>query len=311
MGASPPPDVSVREDSMFVSIPGTELTANVASRDRYWKWWATQDLPIEFLLPHIDRPIVRTWPSFMFERRGLAHLSGGELRSRIAELGPWYTPYPIGDTWTMNMEMEAGRRAASRILFRRELIGSTVAALLGTEIRESTVLDIGCNSGFFSLDLADRGAKHVDGFDLRAESIAQARFVAEYYSVTNVAFDVSDFDTYGTSGQWDVVLNLGVLYHVTNPLQFVRRTYELCRRFAIIDTTCSLEPFAGYALIGDKDIDDPIMGRESWELHPTYRGAIDTIKYAGFREVVEIRGTADPPHLFYEVGERRCFLAIK
>ena len=35
--------------------------------------------------------------------------------------------------------------------------------------------------------------------------------------------------------QFDVVLNLGLLYHVVNPLQVIRRTYELCREFAIID----------------------------------------------------------------------------
>ena len=58
-------------------------------------------------------------------------------------------------------------------------------------------------------------------------------------------------------------------------------------------------------------VGEPAEGRETWELHPTYRGANDTIRYAGFSEVIEILGEADPPHLAYLNGSRRCFLAVK
>ena len=44
-----------------------------------------------------------------------------------------------------------------------------------------SVLDIGCNSGWFSFDLAERGARSVDGVDLRAHNIEQARFLRDYF----------------------------------------------------------------------------------------------------------------------------------
>ena len=311
-GDSATPEVRVSTARIQSSIPGAAVSELTTSQQRYGLWRKSQPFAPELLLPHIDRRIEREWPTFMARASGAAHRASEAIHAQVGELGPWFVPFRIdADSYTMDIETGLGREAAARILFRRELITGTVAALLGNELRDVTVLDIGCNCGFFSLDIADRGAKHVDGIDLRHENVAQARFLAEHYGVENVAFSVSDADAIQSDQQWDVVLNLGVLYHVVNPLQFIRQTYELCRKFAIIDTVCHTEPISAYLLFGNKDVDKPAEGRETWEFHPTYRGAIETIRYAGFSEVIELLGEADPPHPFYANGTRRCFLAIK
>jgi SAM-dependent methyltransferase len=197
-------------------------------------------------------------------------------------------------------------------LFRRDLIAGTLADLLGDELGGSTVLDIGCNCGYFSLEMADRGARSVRGVDLRPGNIAQAEFLADHFGVTdNVRFAVSDSRELEGVEEFDIVLNLGLLYHVTEPFELVRQTYELCRRVAVIDTSCALEPFAGFVIVGDRDVEHPVEGRAAVELHPTYRGAIETIRAAGFSEVVELVGVAAQPHPRYESGIRRCFLAFK
>jgi 2-polyprenyl-3-methyl-5-hydroxy-6-metoxy-1,4-benzoquinol methylase len=248
----------------------------------------------------------------MQEGKGHHDLSLPELQNKVRELAPWFLPFHIrDDLYTMNMKSGLTQEAASRIEFRSDLIVGTALEILGGDLADTDVLDIGCNDGFFSLDIAHRGVKHVDGFDLRPENIAKARFLADHYGIENVDFSVSDADDFVRKEQWDVVLNLGVLYHVVNPLQFIRQTYELCRRFAIIDTIVHSEPISAYILMGDKNVDMPAEGREDWEFHPTYRGAIDTIRYAGFSEVYEILGDADPPHKLYAGGNRRSFLAVK
>jgi tRNA (mo5U34)-methyltransferase len=305
--------IQVSSDRMSSALADGELTGASTSQERYAKWRKPQKFPPEYLLPHITRQITREWPRYMSAPGG-GHpdLDEDALRARVKALDPWYLPFRIRDDYfTMNMKGRQAIEATSRVLFRRDLIVGTVAAILGDEIAETTVLDIGCNCGFFSLDIADRGAKHVDGIDLRPENIAQAQFLADNYRLDNVIFRVSDADALPTEKQRDVVFNLGVLYHVVNPLQFIRQTYELCRRFAIIDTVVHSEPVSAYILFGDKNVDHPAEGREEWEFHPTYRGAIDTIRYAGFSHVIEILGDADPPHPLYGNGSRRCFLAIK
>jgi SAM-dependent methyltransferase len=283
------------------------------SRERYGNWHGQHQFPAEYLLAHIDRRSSATWPApFMVDRQRRSGTSSPDLRATVAKLAPWFVPFRLDDgTCTLPMSVPDTQRKASRIMFRRDLITGTVQELLGEELAKTTVLDIGCNSGFFSLDIAHRGAQHVDGIDLREENIAQAEFLANHYGLDKVAFRVLDADQIPTGQRWDVVLNLGVLYHVVNPLQFLQQTYQLCRRFAIIDTICHTEPVSAFVLLGDKNTSSASEGREAWEFHPTYRGAIDAIRYAGFSDVIEVLGYGEVPHPLYDDGERRCFLAIK
>ncbi len=308
-----PRPVSVRVDTQeIVAAYRRGALTERTSQNRYLKWRRGQTTPIEFLVPRMFREIVAQWPDYMSEQRGHLDLSPEQLRDRVRALDPWLVPFRLGhDVCTIDLESKPGRQNADNYLFRRGLITDTVAEVLGADLADSTVLDIGCNSGFFSLDLAARGARSVDGIDLRVENIARADFVREHYGTQHVSFAVSDADDLPVGRQWDVVLNLGVLYHVMNPLQLIRRTYELCRRFAIIDTVVHLEPVSAYFLFGDKDADHPTEGREECELHPTYRAAIETIRFAGFSDVVEIVGQGSATHPLYASGGRRCFLAIK
>lgn len=300
---------------------------NAQDRYRAWRRWMdmpvsgrgrdgvpTRDpLPVEHLLPRIVRRIERTDPPFMARRSDAAAATDpADLAARVDELGPWHVPFALSDDLETMHEEDALRRdvARSRTRFRRELITGTVADLLGEELGGTDVLDIGCNAGFFSLDIADRGARSVTGIDLRDANVAQARFLAEHYGIDNVDFSVRDVDDL-PGDTYDVVLNLGVLYHVIDPLPFVRQTYELCRRFAVLDTVCHREPYSGYVLVGDKDVTSVAEGREVYEVHPTYRGVIETLRYAGFEEIIEVVGLADPGHSLYDNGGRRCFIAIK
>ncbi len=260
------------DDSIVAAIPGSAFTDGT-SQERYRQWRLTLDdtsrSALEYLVPRIEIDITRRWPDAMKPRAGIT-MSRTDLDARIAELGPWGIPFPLGDGLTTMSDRTHAAVAERRFLYRLALINDAVTRLLGDTLASTTVLDIGCNAGLFSLDLAGRGALRVDGIDLRAKNIAQARFLAEHYGLENAAFEVRDADDLATDAQWDVVLNLGVLYHVLNPFEFIRQTYDLCRSFAIIDTVCHTEPVSGYFVMGDKDVNVSAEGRETYELHPTY-----------------------------------------
>lgn len=305
------------DDRIVSAIPGGEPDSGT-SQERYKLWRETQNgkRPTEYLLPRIVRRVECTWPPFM--HRAAEEVQSDDLRAKLAELGPWYVPFALGDPVVNTMEFTDNFGAAifaddnaQRMQFRTELIGGTLGLLLGDELGRMSVLDVGCNSGWFSFDLAERGARAVDGVDLRPHNIEQARYLRGYFGLDNTRFEVADAMSFDKERRWDVVLNLGVLYHVTDPLRLLQRTYELCERFAIVDTICHEEPFSGFVLFDTKDANHPHEGRESWEFHPTYRGAIDALRYAGFREVVEIVATEETSSGLYRGGGRRCFLAVK
>ncbi len=292
---------------------GGELTVGSEERKRAWQSSLDRDryATTEFLVPRVDRAITRSQPAFHARQRGHLDLTSEQIKERVDELAPWHVPFALGYGRVTLRDPKQAAAYEERLLFRRDLINGTLADLFGDDLASITALDIGCNCGYFSLDLATRGAAQVDGIDLRPENIAQAQFLAEHYGVDNVTFRAVDAADLEPGRRWDVVLNLGLLYHVTDPVELVRQTYELCDRAAVIDTVCHREPVSAFLMVADRDVASHAEGRESLELHPTYRAVIDTILYAGFSEVIEITGDCDRPHPSYAQATRRCFLALK
>ena len=82
-------------------------------------------------------------------------------------------------------------------------------------------------SGFWSVQCALLGAREVVGFDDGQERIQQANLIASIVGADNTQFRVLDFwdmrpETLG--GSFDVVLNLGVLYHLPKALEALELT---------------------------------------------------------------------------------------
>src|SRR5690242_15493534 len=83
----------------------------------------------------------------------------------------------------------------------------------------STALDAGCGVGFFSQTLAECGLCTC-GFDARAENVEEAR-----RRFPGIPFEQADVEAREISrlGQFDLVLCFGLLYHLENPLQAIRK----------------------------------------------------------------------------------------
>jgi tRNA (mo5U34)-methyltransferase len=81
-----------------------------------------------------------------------------------------------------------------------------------------TVLDIGCNGGFYSIEMKRRGAARVVGIDSEDDYLVQARFAAEICGVEIELRKLSVYDVGALAEKFDIVLFMGVLYHLRHPL---------------------------------------------------------------------------------------------
>ena len=109
--------------------------------------------------------------------------------------------------------------------------------LFGADLGGVRVADLGCLEGGFSLALAQRGAE-VLGIEARHRNIDKATLLRDHFGLPNLRFqqgDVKDFASDG-AGQFDVVLALGILYHLDQPAQWLRRVSAATRRVLILDT---------------------------------------------------------------------------
>src|ERR1700709_561743 len=82
-----------------------------------------------------------------------------------------------------------------------------------------SVLDIGCNAGFYSVEMKRRGAARVLGIDSDDRYLAQARFATEVLGFEGVEFaNLSVYDVAALGETFDLVIFMGVLYHLRHPL---------------------------------------------------------------------------------------------
>ena|SRR5918996_4312499 len=131
------------------------------------------------------------------------------IERRVRELGDWFHNIDLRGVQTAPHHFLGDYPAVKWRCFE---------SALPADLRGRTVLDIGCNAGFYSIEMKRRGAERVVAMDFDADYLNQARFAAE---VTGVDLEFSELSVYdvGTLGErFDIVLFLGILYHLRHPL---------------------------------------------------------------------------------------------
>lgn len=135
--------------------------------------------------------------------------SQGEIRQRVRELGDWFH----------NLNLNGVQTAPQHFLGDYpEIKWRSFANAIPADLRGKSVLDIGCNAGFYSIEMKRRGADRVLGIDSDETYLAQARFAAEVSEVDIEFRPVTVYDVGSLGERFDVVLFLGVLYHLRHPL---------------------------------------------------------------------------------------------
>lgn len=157
-----------------------------------------------------------------------------DLESRVQELGPWFH----------DLELEGVRTAPDHPLgpFLSDL-WRVIAPAFPARMDGMTVLDIGCNAGFYSLKLHQRGAS-VTGIDHNPRYLDQARLAAD---VLGAAIEFREMDVYEVdrlARRFDYVLFMGVIYHLRYPLLALDRVARLAARRLVFQTMVRGSPHA-------------------------------------------------------------------
>jgi SAM-dependent methyltransferase len=178
-----------------------------------------------------------------------------ELAPRLRELTPWNHKYRlaadayvgyfkhhgIADTVALPGDPAVPAMAAA---YSDYLDGRPFALLeeLIARTRTGTVLDIASSTGRHGFYLAQRGYT-VRGVEIRPEQVQQAYLLhAESPRLRGlpVSFEhepmSADDPAFREGETYDVVLSLGLLYHLANPVQHIRNLRRLTRCVAVVET---------------------------------------------------------------------------
>lgn len=150
----------------------------------------------------------------------------------------WHAPYTLPDGLRISATRQGNdKRVPARADMLRALVRRCCGDLVGR-----TVLDLGCADGYFSRVALSLGAESVRGLDVNPDEIAKARWLSSQFGDERLTFDVADAATEPLPNV-DVVLCLGLLYHLEDPLNLMRRLAAATRELVVIDT--DVLPLAG------------------------------------------------------------------
>ena len=152
-----------------------------------------------------------------------------ELRTSVAALGPWFHNLHLPDGVQTAPEHPLGDFPTNK--WRK------IAAHVPEDLTGWSVLDIGCNAGFYSFELARRGAR-VTAIDCDEDYLAQARWAARVFELEDrITFRRQQvYDLARERAQYDLVWFMGVFYHLRYPLLGLDVVSRLTARLMMFQT---------------------------------------------------------------------------
>jgi len=147
----------------------------------------------------------------------------------IEALGPWFHNLHLPDGVQTAPDHRLGDFPAYKW---RKLAPHLPESLAGWR-----ALDIGCNAGFYTIELAKRGA-HVTGIDVDARYLAQAEWATAQFGLQDriTLRQMQVYDLARLDEQFDLVLFMGVFYHLRYPMLGLDLVAEKVRRMMVFQT---------------------------------------------------------------------------
>lgn len=236
-----------------------------------------------------------------------------EIQEQVAALGPWFYEFDLGPyghtTSVLPPEVQPIHQT------RLEMVNRAVDGHFGARARDIRCLDIGCHEGYYTVAMARKGMREVRGIDVRDVSLNKARFVARTLGLTNIEYERKNAEDLSVeeTGPYDLVLFLGILYHLENPMLCLRNVSRITGEMCVIETQVVDEvegaaewgarawtrPYQGVlALIdesGEYYNDNTEAGATPIATCPSPKALEFMLKQAGFRRVETI---APPPDAY-------------
>lgn len=237
---------------------------------------------------------------------------GDLLREQVASFSNWHYEFDLDGVRTPIFNPDH----VNRHLQRGSYFFSPLVQLAGGSVAGKRVLDLGCNAGYWSLAAIDAGADFVLGIDGRQMHVDQAKLVFDVKEVdtTRYRFERADiFELELPAEPFDIVLCLGLLYHVSKPFELMERITTWNHDLLVIDTTLDTRAPGSYFRLHPQDLDDPrhAVDRPT-ALVPTGRAVVDLVEQFGYRSVALRPRFSDwTGAMDYRERRRRAFMCAK
>jgi SAM-dependent methyltransferase len=213
-----------------------------------------------------------------------------EEQRRIDALGPWFSIYDFGGGLKT-----ASLRGDIKSYFDRRVERVLTPLRRYCDPATSTVLDMGCADGMFSIAAAKAGYQRVLGVDVRPEHIARARYASERFGLNSVTFETAniyDIERLGLE-PFNAVIFQGLLYHLADPVLALRKAAALAKTLIFVGTWTDAHLDGNYYRIQREDPTDFIQGDTTISMVPSRQGLHASLFFLGFESTLEFDLSSD------------------
>ena len=121
---------------------------------------------------------------------------------------------------------------------RLAMLQQVIDAHFGGTLAGRTAIDIACHQGWFATKLAGWNADDVLAVDARAEHVADTTLIRDALQLATLRVEQSDVHALDAArtGRFDLVLMLGLIYHLENPVGALRQARALSRTACVVET---------------------------------------------------------------------------
>jgi hypothetical protein len=164
---------------------------------------------------------------------GLPAALATEIEEGLGWMYPWELKPGVA-TPILHPELPAIHRT------RLRLIEDAVRTCLRAAGPHATVVDLACNEGWFAHRMIEWGASRVLGVDIRPRVIRRATLLRDHFGIGAERLELRCADVFDVRpsevGTFDVVLCLGLVYHLEDPIGAIRRAAALASGLCVIES---------------------------------------------------------------------------
>jgi SAM-dependent methyltransferase len=236
-----------------------------------------------------------------------------EIRAKVESFPHWHYQFDLNGVRTPIFA--AGH--VNRHEQRKNYFFKPLVDLCGGSLAGKRVLDLACNAGFWSLSAIEAGADFVHGVDGRQLHVDQANLVFAVKGVEpeRFRFETADVFTLDLSAEpsFDIVLCLGLLYHVSKPFELMERLASWNADLLVIDTAIDPVPGAYFRFRNQHEGDPRSAIDLNVALVPSRRAVVRLARVFGYRavKILRPRFTDWEGSESYRNGRRRAYICSK
>jgi len=224
--------------------------------------------------------------------------------------------------WFYEFQLPDGQATESYLPAEALAVHSTRIAMMDSVLHpmydgqwdQATAVDLACHEGYFACHLAQKGTR-VTGLEARQEHVDDANLIAEGMQLQDL-FHAKRVDVHDVMpekyGRFEIVLMLGLIYHLENPVGAIRTAHSLTKEVCLIETQVApnmsgqldwgnyqfVKPMKGsFAIIDEtEETHGPEMSTTGICLAPSIEALMWIMQAVGFKRVELVQ----PPDDAYE-----------